>query len=542
MRFIQKSFLLLAQISVFSLIFAFAQTPGTQPTRTEARQQRRADDALLRACQEGDITLAKATLKAGANVNVQNSDGNTPLMFAAQKDNEQLIDLLLQSGAKAIMQNDKGENAIDFLPVRSTAIEKRLQAKIDYEKPLSEQLIQAIFDNNSAKALAFLAQGAYIDFIDKRIKEYATPLTVALDRRNFELAKAFLKAGARIERADNLGRTPLFYAMKRLENFKLLLDAGANINATLKDGGKPIMVAATSKNIDIVQLLIDAGADVNSADLDGESPLYYAAKAGDGEMIKFLLSKNANANKENKFQANLLHIAIDTEYPELVPILLKSGVDPNKKADKGYTPLMVAAGKGDLASTNLLLQNGVDTYFINDNGDTALTKALKSNQTQIIAVLQKTEKAQPTTPTVSELKKEASERMKKIDSDQTTLMMEAVSKKNNAETVLYLLKAGFPPNVKNEKGETPLMIATDHEDMLVMGLLLDYSADINAQDNEGMTPLMRAVAKDLNTATTILLEKGAKKNIKDKKGRTALSIAKEGTGILMSFRLKELEY
>ena len=521
MRFVQKLSLLLIQISVFSLIFTYAQTLS------------KADLALLEACEHNNQKAAKAALKAGANINVQNSIGVTPLNFAAMYNDPQFIDLLLQAGAKVIIQSDNGYNALDHLRPSSNGIKEKLEAAMAKDKELAEQFIQAILDDKTDKALDLLKEGAYIDFIDNRIKEHPTPLIVALDRRNFELAKALLKAGARIERADNLGGTPLFYAIKRLETVKLLLDARANVNATLKDGGKPIMVAATSKNTAIVQLLIDAGADVNSADLDGSSPLYYAAIEGDEEMIKFLLSKNANVNKENKFQANLLHVAIDSEHPELVPILLKSGVDPNKKSDKGYTPLMIAAGKGYLASVNLLLQNGADANLTDNEGETALVLAQKYKQTEIAAILTKSTKTPPAEKNIDKVKQE-------IMSDQAKIIFKAVSTKNNFVQLQDLLKAGFPPNVRNEKGETPLMVAGDNGDAVSMIILLDAGADINAQDNEGMTALMRAVAKDAPLITFNLLRKKAKKDIKDKQGRTALSIAKEVNGMVLTMYQKEL--
>jgi ankyrin repeat protein len=537
---VQKSVFLVVQIFIVSLILADAQSSSTQETRTETRQQRRADDALLRACQDGDLMLAKGTLNAGANVNVQNSDGNTPLILAAKNNQVQLIELLLQSGAKVIIQNDQGENAIDVLGENSVATRDKLQSAIAKDKLLAEQFTQAIFDKDTAKALELLKQGAYIDFIDKTFEEQATPLIVALDRGNFEVVKALVKAGARLERAGIDGATPLFYALNSKEITKLLIDAGANVNATGKDEMKPLMMAIRNKQPSIVQLLIEAGAEVNSADRKGNTPLHYAAYEGDLETIKFLLSKNAIVDKENKFHATPLHYAANSMHSEFIGALLKAGANPNKKSDKGYTPLMAVVVKGDLPSTKLLLQNGADANLTDDDGETALSIAQKEKQTEIAALLTPSTKTQPTNTTVAEMTKEVSQMKKEFDADQTRIMLEAVSKKDNFVTVSNLLKAGFPPNVKNEKGETALMIATDNEDTVTMNLLLDFGADINAQDNEGMTALMHAVAKNLLLQTANLLKKGAKKDIQDKKGRTALSIAKEVKGIVFTMYQKEL--
>lgn len=521
MRYIQKSAFLLIQIFVFSLIFTSAQTLS------------KADLALLEACEHNNQKAAKAALKAGANINAQNDIGVTPLNFAVMYNDPQFIDLLLQAGAKVIIQSDYGTNALDILRPSSNGIKEKLEAAMAKDKALAEQFMQAVLEDKTDKALELLQEGAYLDFADNRLPEHLNALMVAVDRNNIELVKALLKAGARLERADKNGLTALFYA-NSWEILKLLIDAGADVNARRKYGINPIMGAARDRDSIIVQSLIDAGANVNSEDLGGNSPLFYATASGKIEMIKFLLSKNADVNKENKDHKNLLHYAIENGHPEVVPILLKSGVDPNKKSYKGYTPLMIAARNGDLTAMNLLLENGADSSLTNDDGETALMVAQREKKTEIAATLTKSTKTQSANSIVSEMKKE-------INSDQVKILFTAVSVKNNFGQVLGLLENGFSPNLKNEKGETPLMIATDNEDGLMINLLLRFSADINAQDNEGMTALMRSVAKDLFLSTPTLLNKGAKKDIQDKKGRTALKIAEEVKGTVWTLYQKQLE-
>ena len=72
----------------------------------------------------------KALIKAGAELNVQDSDGNTPLLLACKNSNEKVVRYLLRSGADAAIQNNKGETAMDLAAGRgfSDAIEMMMDA------------------------------------------------------------------------------------------------------------------------------------------------------------------------------------------------------------------------------------------------------------------------------------------------------------------------------------------------------------------------------------------------------------------------------
>jgi len=75
------------------------------------------------------------------------------------------------------------------------------------------------------------------------------------------------------------GYTPLHNACVRdhLDMVKLLLNAGADVNAKNIHGNTPLHPACRHKfSMDIVKLLVDAGADLKATNLDGETPLMYA--------------------------------------------------------------------------------------------------------------------------------------------------------------------------------------------------------------------------------------------------------------------------
>src|SRR5207344_1899370 len=62
----------------------------------------------------GSVEVARALLDAGAEVNVQDGDGVTPLMRAARRGKPELVQLLLDSGASAATRSGSGHSAMDF--------------------------------------------------------------------------------------------------------------------------------------------------------------------------------------------------------------------------------------------------------------------------------------------------------------------------------------------------------------------------------------------------------------------------------------------
>jgi len=78
-----------------------------------------------------------------------------------------------------------------------------------------------------------------------------------------------------------------------LELTKLLLQAGAPVNAHQAEGFTPLHSAAQNGNIEIIKCLIEAGADVNATESEGRTPLYYAETEGFAEAEVYLKKMGA---------------------------------------------------------------------------------------------------------------------------------------------------------------------------------------------------------------------------------------------------------
>jgi cytohesin len=95
----------------------------------------------------------------------------------------------------------------------------------------------------------------------------------------------------------------------------------------------------------------------------------------------------------------------------------------------------------------------------------------------------------------------------------------------DVKSVKKLLKEGADPNVRDEKGRTPLHHAVKDNRLDIVKLLVESGADVNAPDNYGLTPLHYAVHSGYEKLVDFLLRHGADPNAKDIGGYTPLHIS-----------------
>ena len=80
--------------------------------------QKLLDDDLTKACRQGDITQVKKALEKGANVNIMDQDGYTPLHYAARFGRTYMVQVLLEKNAETKRQ-DGGGNTAAHLAVKN---------------------------------------------------------------------------------------------------------------------------------------------------------------------------------------------------------------------------------------------------------------------------------------------------------------------------------------------------------------------------------------------------------------------------------------
>eukprot|EP01031_Cornospumella_fuschlensis_P028824 gene28824-34792_t len=96
-----------------------------------------------------------------------------------------------------------------------------------------------------------------------------------------------------------------------------------------------------------------------------------------------------------------------------------------------------------------------------------------------------------------------------------TLLHHAASR-GHSSIVLELLKNNRESvHLRNDMRETPLHLAAYHGHLLLVDLLLDYNADINAINKDGETCLFYAIRRKMPAVVRLLIQRGINTEIRD---------------------------
>ena len=144
---------------------------------------------------------------------------------------------------------------------------------------------------NAETVSALIAAGGKVD---ERSGGVVTPLFAAAVNGNAPVTRLLLEQGAQVDLPKPDGTTPLAIAAigGYEEVVALLLAGGASPHSrTRKLRNTPLTLCATAA---CARLLLEAGADVNAANAEGSTPLHDAAAHGDLELVNCLSAAGGN--------------------------------------------------------------------------------------------------------------------------------------------------------------------------------------------------------------------------------------------------------
>jgi ankyrin repeat protein len=155
---------------------------------------------------------------------------------------------------------------------------------------------------------------------------------------------------------------------KNIGLVKKLIEEGANVNSKkdLSSSQKaftPLILSTNLNQKEISIILVNKGADVNLTDKEGRTPLSNILDRNNRDFINIFLNAGL---KEDIF------LFIELEEFDKINDLIKKGYDLNKKSKNGKLPLIEACKKGNKQIIEIILAKGADITLKDSDGDTSL--------------------------------------------------------------------------------------------------------------------------------------------------------------------------
>lgn len=191
---------------------------------------------LILCAQEGHKNGIKALLKMDVDLEVKDPMFEaTALMWAANNDHVEVIELLMEAGADFETKNNKGLTALDCAKARKKTQAVELLELLIEKKKTSQQL--ALNEQKEVEKVATVEQKAEPAEASHLPNELPIKLAHIIEyARNGNISSLvnILKTNAAVvvlEDQDALGNTPLIWAARYgwTEAVKILVEAGANV-------------------------------------------------------------------------------------------------------------------------------------------------------------------------------------------------------------------------------------------------------------------------------------------------------------------------
>lgn len=290
------------------------------------------------------VRIARELIAAGIDINTVSCINRTALTEAVFADNAELVQLLLEHKMDPL-----AADKYDITPL-SAAIDPKV-------KQSAKHIVQYMISHDLVtKEIVYLFTYHAILSRDKSLlTELArkwdnwadpgrapNPLYAAVNMNDPDILHFILDLGA--GKPEGAFRHTLSMAVSKgnIGVLKILLEAGADPNAEgiVSSGASnlPLIAAAEFNDPKMVQMLLDHGADPDLTNSEGELALAKASRLGNDKLISPLLKGGANINAIQRNGWGALHYAAVHGNIGLMTKLLKNGADPDIKDRRGDTP------------------------------------------------------------------------------------------------------------------------------------------------------------------------------------------------------------
>lgn len=493
----------------------------------------------------GMVNVAKQLLNRGADLNMQDSRGNTVLHEAILAKNEEVITLLVEkSKPQYDLCNEDGHTAL-WLALETMNLENGFARKLVtggaspnsiYSNTGNSLLQHAIEVGNEKAALFLVSIGADLNHVNK-LGESALHLSCA--KAMSTVTTEMLKKGAN----PNL---QTFQPPSASSSPKSIVGDGCD--GVGEEDDEPVRnavyhqtalhVAINHRNLQCVQAILDHKVytqhnnddmtvvvpNLNIRDSEDQTVLSLALLTGQHGAAQKLLAGGASINVVNRDGFTLLHQAIMYQETQSAIFLIEKGADITVKTLDDQTPLQLAVSRHLPRVVEELCVKGTDLNCVDKDGNCPLWCALESGQEDVASILVRH-------------RCDADFWSSGPDGCQQTLLHRAIDESNES-VACFLIRSGCNvdsprrPGPHGEGGDeardlqSPLHLSASWGLEKIVETLIEHGANINSQDVEGKSPLHVAINSQHHVIVSLLLScPSVSLTMRDKHGQTPFAVA-----------------
>ncbi len=170
---------------------------------------------------------------------------------------------------------------------------------------------------------------------------------------------------------------------------------GYQIDSGIENVTPLLGIAASFGHVSLMQwYLAQAGSDISERDEQGDTALHYAARYGQAEAAEFLLQRDPTLIDREGGQVRIwlsgctaLHEAAAAGHSNVIEVLLRHNAKIDARTTSGATSLHLSAKKGHTKAVELLLRAGASPEAAMANGRTPLHEAAQNGQRGCVEAL-----------------------------------------------------------------------------------------------------------------------------------------------------------
>lgn len=367
-------------------------------------------------------------------------------------------------------------------------------------------------DAEGFSALHIAADAGAINVATYLIEEEKSPLNVVSDEGHLPidrlaLAKTLTYDQARMLKLFILNRSKKPSVTDKYD-YLYFVWPGDNYRTRFSFSQTPLHLASDRGQIGLVRLFLESGANVTDINRGGKIPLHLAVRSGSFESVKLLIENGSDVNTKDSNDNLPINEAFFLKKDiakNMVKFLVENGSDVNTANVYNNTPLILCAVWNlDSSIAKILIEGGADINFVNDIGNTALHESILRDNKELATFLTELDEI------------DISIRNNKNDTPLSILM------KGDVEKIKWFADK-LDPNISDDEGNTPLHLAAElGSSKEIVDFFIEKGAGVDLKNDDGNSPLMVALERKNKETSLALIKNKAGLYEKNKRGNVIM--------------------